>query len=187
LSYRNSLASAYNARIQAYILRRGPGIPRNTQQVGVVLLWSRLRLHRFLRCLPVGIFTEDLVPLWIHPAAPAFGLIECEWPRQQVHRELGESKDWSAWAPVIPADIEDPVTGLPTWYARSHTWPSTIRRASLERHGALLNAYGALLHRLGEVDSRAKGFLRAHQEFRNAWSRFFTPGKFSDSEYPTAA
>lgn len=140
--------------------------------------------HRFLRCLPIAIFTQGLVPLWVHPAAPAFGLIKCAWPRHQAHRELGELQDWSAWGPVIPADIEDPATGLPAWYARCQAGPSSIQGDSYERHGARLNSYGRLLHRLGEVNSLSAGFQRAQQEFRAGWSRIFAPGESPDPGHP---
>ena len=143
--------------------------------------------HRFTRCHPTAIFSEDLKPLWVHPAALAFGLIDCKWPGHQTRRDLGEVKDWSTWGPAIPADYEDPATGLPAWYARSRAWPAFEAKAGFEKHGALLHTYGSLLHRVGEVDSIPSGFQRAHQEFQDAWGWIFGLRGVPGRGHPNAA
>lgn len=131
--------------------------------------------QRFVRCRPVAVFAEDLVPLWIHPAAPRFGLIHCDWPVQQAHRALGEGKDWTEWTPVIPAHYADPATGLPGWYARSLDELTLTNAPFLERHRVMIHHYGEVLRTQGEVEALPVGFQRAQQEFEEAMGRFFGP------------
>lgn len=131
--------------------------------------------QRFVRCQPMAVFAEDLVPLWIHPAAPRFGLIQGGWPVRQSHRALGERKDWTGWTPVIPAHYADPATGLPGWYARGLDELPIADAPFLERHRALIHHYGEVLRTQGEVEALPAGFQRAQQEFEEAMGRFFGP------------
>ncbi len=131
--------------------------------------------HRFIRCWPMGIFHPDQRAAWVHPAAPAFGLMRSEFPPNQQIRTLGEPKDWSAWAPVIPADYEDPATGLPAWYARAQASPVMAKKGPWERRGAILNEYGRLLWAHGKARSATAGFRKARREFQAAMRQFFAP------------
>jgi len=142
--------------------------------------------HRFTRFIPVAVLTDGLIPLWVHPAAFAFGLLDCEWPARQQHRHLGEMEDPEFWGTVIPADFEDPSTGLPAWYAR-HRMASPAEKDPFEQHGAFLNAYAVALHQAEAVDSRAAGFYRASQEFHAALRKIFGCAGDMGRGHPRAA
>jgi len=142
--------------------------------------------HQITRIVPAAVLTEELSPLWVHPAALAFGLLDCEWPEGQHHRQLGEMDDGASWGIVIPADFEDPSTGLPLWYAKHRKVPPAYP-CTFEHHGALLNAYAEVLHEAKAVDSQTSGFLRAVSEFQAARQKIFGWVGASDRGRPRAA
>lgn len=71
-----------------------------------------------IRHAPVAVLDPDSEePLWVHPSAEAFDLLDCPFPDSQWARKLGESAPEQEWGDFSHAPLLDPATGLPGWAA----------------------------------------------------------------------
>lgn len=67
-----------------------------------------------IRHHPAALFDLDRKPLWVHPAANSYGLLNCLFPSHQRVRTLGPKHQ----CPEVPEDRRgmDDETGLPVWF-----------------------------------------------------------------------
>lgn len=71
-----------------------------------------------IRHTPVAVLDPDSEePLWVHPSAESFDLLDCPFPDAQWARKLGESVLGRDWGDYTHAPLLDPATGLPGWAA----------------------------------------------------------------------
>ena len=71
-----------------------------------------------IRHAPVAVLDLDSEePLWVHPAAEAFDLLDCPFSDSQWARKLGESALGCDWGDFSHAPLLDPATCLPGWAA----------------------------------------------------------------------
>jgi len=82
--------------------------------------------NQVLRHVPVGIFhPESGDPLWVHPSAYAFDLLQCPFPASQGARKLGGWEESLEGGGDAVEALTNPETGLPLW--------ACVVRAALEQ------------------------------------------------------
>lgn len=140
-----------------------------------------------IRHAPVAVLEPDSgEPLWVHPSAESFDLLDCPFPDSQRARKLGESVLRRDWGDFSHAPLLDPATGLPGWAAMMRA----ALTKDLGRPVSLAEALEAVvigLEASNDLEVGTPWRARATAQVEAARMAFFGDGPPDPPEGPMAA